>query len=1472
MRIDERGQSIQARKFAHQLPETYLDREALLQLQGDLGQHQAVQPEFHEVRIGIRVGQVETRHVLEQVPELRDQARTPVARLLLHGRWLDGGWWGHVQLRLRGNDARQRHDVVRCGDGIDPETLAFERIGRQPQAPAHVAPIEHAWIERDALRPQLARGQPDACQLSFRVVSERCHAGYVVFLDAGMLARQRAQGGAWPYFQQDARGRAKHLAQCRRKPHGLTKVGSPVIRRSRPRCIEPVAGRRRNDGDARSGQLERRHFRTERRNHGVHHLRVEGVRRPQRPAGDAIGFEQRLESRDRLQRARHDAIAGRIFRRQRQVCGEPRKQLVQRQPHGQHAAGRLCLHQRTAARDQPQRIRQGENPGQRRSHEFTDAVADHCLRHDAVAHPPLGQGIFDRERRRLHDRSGQQRFRIVGKNTFAQVESEFRAQGVGAIIERHPEGGLRFIQVAPHARIGRALPREQEHHIALSCRKPARGSRGELGAAELCDRIVDVGGDHGDALGESLAADGERPGHIGEVGIRLRFEVVGQLRGGVGERRGGARRQHQQIRTARRFRCRQLRRFFHHHMGVGSAHAERTHAGPARRFRQGPLALRSVDHERRRGEVDGRVGCIEMQAGRNALLGQRESGLDDAGGAGGDHQVADVALHRSDPAEPAVIGRATEGPCQSFDLDRISHWRGGAVGFDITDGARIDLGAIVGHCDHCRLPFAAGCGKAGLAGAVVVDGAAAENGEHLVTVGDRIGQTLEQHDRGAIAEDRALRIGSERPRMAVGRQHCAFLVEITTARRTGHGDSTGQRHVAMTEAQAVHRLADRHQRCRAGRVHADRGTGEVEFVRDARGDEILLVVQHHLEGADLVDQVRTPGDVALEVAGIEHPGEYADRARCRIGNMAAPLQAFPRQFKEDPLLRVHQFGFLRANAEERCIELLDALDHAPRLHIGRIVALLRADGGIEVIGAEHRDRIAALAQIAPERLNVLGPWKTTGHRNDGDGLGCDLAVGAVCRREALGFDPGAFTPFQRRGKRRRGGIAEQERCRNHAAGFARTLFADLLQQARREQRVAPQIEEVVVPADIVHRKQVAERSAQVGFHRPYRRLVGIGQLGALPRGCRKRATIELAVLRQGQRLEFDEGAGNHVIRQRRREVRAQRCVRCRCSPGHDVGHQSCFAASAVVARDHCACAHGWVAGKNALDLTRLDAETADLHLVVAAAQVFEVAIRKLACEVSGLVEAQGFAGGRLPLQEPFGRQFRTVEIATRHTGAGHVDFADFAHRDGHEARVEHEQAQVRDGFSDDAAGVALEVSDADRAVGDVDGGFGDPIHVDQLRMLVAMALEPGKQHLQFERFPAKDHVSQRQRGRCDAGSHIGMDQVAERRGRLVQHGDAFAYKQSVEHLWRAGVQVRDHDDAAAMDQGTPYLPHRKIEGVGMEERPHVLWPEPEPVAGRGEQARDVGVRDLAALRLSGRTGGVNHIGEIVRLRQRHRIV
>jgi hypothetical protein len=60
---------------------------------------------------------------------------------------------------------------------------------------------------------------------------------------------------------------------------------------------------------------------------------------------------------------------------------------------------------------------------------------------------------------------------------------------------------------------------------------------------------------------------------VGQVSLRMRVEVVGQLRGGASAV-GRARRQHQQLRPSRRFETGSRGRFLHHHMGVGPAHPE----------------------------------------------------------------------------------------------------------------------------------------------------------------------------------------------------------------------------------------------------------------------------------------------------------------------------------------------------------------------------------------------------------------------------------------------------------------------------------------------------------------------------------------------------------------------------------------------------------------------------------------------------------------------------------------------------------------------------------------------------------------------------------------------------------------------------------------------------------------------------------------------------------------------------------
>ena len=61
----------------------------------------------------------------------------------------------------------------------------------------------------------------------------------------------------------------------------------------------------------------------------------------------------------------------------------------------------------------------------------------------------------------------------------------------------------------------------------------------------------------------------------------------------------------------------------------------------------------------------------------------------------------------------------------------------------------------------------------------------------------------------------------------------------------------------------------------------------------------------------------------------------------------------------------------------------------------------------------------------------------------------------------------------------------------------------------------------------------------------------------------------------------------------------------------------------------------------------------------------------------------------------------------------------------------------------------------DGTVGDVDGGLGDAVHVDELRLLVAVAVEPRAQALEFERLAAEDDVAQREVGRRLAAGRPG---------------------------------------------------------------------------------------------------------------------
>ena len=279
------------------------------------------------------------------------------------------------------------------------------------------------------------------------------------------------------------------------------------------------------------------------------------------------------------------------------------------------------------------------------------------------------------------------------------------------------------------------------------------------------------------------------------------------------------------------------------------------------------------------------------------------------------------------------------------------------------------------------------------------------------------------------------------------------------------------------------------------------------------------------------------------------------------------------------------------------------------------------------------------------------------------------------------------------------------------------------------------------------------------------------------------------------------------------------------------------------------------------DLAGLDAEAADLHLMVDAAQIIEVAIGGAARQIAGAIEP--LAGAERVGHEAFGGEAGAAEIAAREAGTADMHLAGDAERGRLALAVEHMELQVGNRRADRAgAGGGGQVGDPHRPEGDMHGGLGDAVHVDELRPGVAVALEPGGELGEVERLAAEDDEPQRQLARCGG---VGADQLGEGGGRLVQHGDGLARQQRVELLGRAADPVRHDHQASAMQQRAEQLPDREVEREGVEQGPHVVRPEGEPGIGSGEQPGDTVVRHQGALGAAGGAGGVDHISKVERI-------
>ncbi|OIQ89579.1 hypothetical protein GALL_285060 [mine drainage metagenome] len=419
-------------------------------------------------------------------------------------------------------------------------------------------------------------------------------------------------------------------------------------------------------------------------------------------------------------------------------------------------------------------------------------------------------------------------------------------------------------------------------------------------------------------------------------------------------------------------------------MGIDAAEPERVDADAQRRGDCGQRVRTAHQFKVQRIEVDRRVQLGGVQRRRYFAVGEHGDGLGQPGHPGGRFEVTDVALDRADRQRRGAVGAVHRGDGRG--LDRIADLGAGAVGLDVGDVGRVQAGGAEHAAHQLGLRVGAGNGQRALARAVGVDAAGADHRVDAVAVGERVAQRLEHQHCGTLGAHVAVGVGRERAAAAACRKHRRLGEADEGVGVQQQVDAAGQRQRRAAVSQQLARLVQRNQRRRAGGVHGQARATQVEHIRDAvRGDA------HGVAGHRMRRHARQVVEHAHAVVQPRDADEHAAVASAqRRGTQAGVLDRVPAQFEQQPLLRVHQLGFARRNAEKGGVKSADVAqraggegDAAPGL--AALGVLQSVDGPAR--GVNFGDEIASFAERIPEAIqasNVAGQAQCNAY--DGDGF------------------------------------------------------------------------------------------------------------------------------------------------------------------------------------------------------------------------------------------------------------------------------------------------------------------------------------------------------------------------------------------------------------------------------------------------------------------------------------------------------
>ncbi|GAB5335602.1 hypothetical protein PFUM301597_00870 [Pseudomonas fluorescens] len=395
-----------------------------------------------------------------------------------------------------------------------------------------------------------------------------------------------------------------------------------------------------------------------------------------------------------------------------------------------------------------------------------------------------------------------------------------------------------------------------------------------------------------------------------------------------------------------------------------------------------------------------------------------------------------------------------------------------------------------------------------------------------------------------------------------------------------------------------------------------------------------------------------------------------------------------------------------------------------------------------------------------------------------------------------------------------------------------------------DDRIATQLKEVVIQADLRHTEHIAPDGRQ-GFLqcvlRGDKRLLR----GSLRQ--RQRFAVELAV---GGHRQFGQGhevRRHHVLRQTAEQPGLE--VRGLFVLEYQVGHQL-FTAR----HQHHRLTHRGMLDQACFNFAQLDTQAAQLDLMIKTAEVFDHPIGSLTHAVATAVKT--LTVDERARHKTLGRQRRAAVITARQASATQVQLA--GHTGGHrvELGVEHIGGEIGDRAADGhAVGTFVDTV----PVGDVNGGFGGAIKVEQ-----AGVWQLGEHlHLRIQR---QGFATAHDTFEAGAGMYVWLvDKRLEHRRHKMHGGDAVTAN-GVDQARRFAMFARRSDDQARTRHQRPEeFPDRDVKAERGLLQDRVAGIQAIGLLHPAQAVDQAAMAVAGPLGFAGGAGGVDHVGQVERV-------